>query len=76
VILATVGGLAAAGCGSTKFVTVTNTVVQQSTATVTTTIAAAPTPIPTTTATTPVAPGSSPVLNGPYGLDHTAGTRS
>jgi len=74
-VIATVGGLAAAGCGSSKTVTVTNTIVRESTTTVTTT-ATAPDTAPTTTAataTTPAAPGTVPVLNGTYNLDQQSG---
>ena len=62
-------GLALAACGSTKTVTVTNTVVKQSTTTVT-----ASTPTTTTTAaatSTPAAPGNAPALSGTYGLNRT-----
>lgn len=73
-VIAAVGGLAVAGCGSTKTVTVTNTIVKEATTTVTTSASAtAPTTTAATaTATTAAAPGTTPALNGTYNLDQTA----
>ena len=66
------GAMALSACGSTKTVTVTNTVLKESTTTVT---ASDTLTAPTTTtaaATTPAAPGTVPVLSGTYNLDQTA----
>ncbi|MGN6867503.1 MAG: hypothetical protein ACTHMY_03755 [Solirubrobacteraceae bacterium] len=70
VVVVVGGGFVAAACGSSKTVTVTNTVVKESTTTVT-----ASTPTATTgaaTTSTPAAPGSAPALSGTYALNRTS----